>query len=457
MIYRCLICGHIHNEESTGTPLVNLEKCPVCGQKIENFVEAAKSERPESTDDLAYPMEYAKSDKNIRAMDLIHEMAMSAKSVISAMGTDLNMPGWDDILIMGCQLNPQPLEGDVDVNTRTVIGKSAKKPLVIETPIYVTHMSFGALSREMKIALSKATSVVKTAQCSGEGGILAEEKENAYRYIFEYVPNRYSLSDENLKSCDAIEIKIGQSTKPGLGGQLEGVKVTEEIVEIRNIPKGRDIHSPATIPGISTKEDLKNLVDELRLKSKGRPIGLKLAAGRIEDDLEHAVYSGADFVTLDGRGGSTGASPKIIRDATSVPTVYALSRARRFLDYNGSDMSLIITGGLRISSDFAKALAMGADAVAIGTAALMAGACQQYRICQSGQCPLGVATQDANLRKRLDIEKAAKRVENFLNVSTQELKTFARITGHRDVHDLNVSDLKTLNSEISDFTNVEHV
>ena len=202
---------------------------------------------------------------------------------------------------------------------------------------------------------------------------------------------------------------------------------------------------------------MKELVDELRLKSGGRPIGLKLAAGRIEDDLEYAIYSGADFVTLDGRGGSTGASPKIIRDSTSVPTVYALSRARRYLDYNGSDMSLIITGGLRISSDFAKALAMGADAVAIGTAALMAGACQQYRICQSGQCPLGVATQDANLRKRLDIEKAAKRVENFLNVSTQELKTFARITGHRDVHDLNVSDLKTLNSEISDFTNVEHV
>ena len=196
MIYRCLICGHIHNEESTGTLLANLDKCPVCGQKIENFVEAAKSEMPESTDDLAYPKEYAKSDKNVRAMDLIHEMAMSSKSVISAMGTELRMPDWDDILIMGCQLNPQPLEGDVDVNTRTVIGKSAKKPMVIETPIYVTHMSFGALSREIKIALSKATSRVKTAQSSGEGGILAEEKENAYRYIFEYVPNRYSLSDE---------------------------------------------------------------------------------------------------------------------------------------------------------------------------------------------------------------------------------------------------------------------
>lgn len=457
MIYRCLICGHIHNEESTGTLLANLDKCPVCGQKIENFVEAAKSEMPESTDDLAYPKEYAKSDKNVRAMDLIHEMAMSSKSVISAMGTELRMPDWDDILIMGCQLNPQPLEGDVDVNTRTVIGKSAKKPLVIETPIYVTHMSFGALSREIKIALSKATSTVKTAQSSGEGGILAEEKENAYRYIFEYVPNRYSLSDENLKSSDAIEIKIGQSTKPGLGGQLEGVKVTSQIAEIRNIPEGRDIHSPATISGVSSREDLKELVDELRLKSGGRPIGLKLAAGRIEDDLEYAIYSGADFVTLDGRGGSTGASPKIIRDSTSVPTVYALSRARRYLDYNGSDMSLIITGGLRISSDFAKALAMGADAVAIGTAALMAAACQQYRVCQSGQCPLGVATQDENLTKRLDIDKAAKRVENFLKVSTEELKTFARITGHRDVHDLNAGDLKTLNSEISDFTNIEHV
>ena len=318
-------------------------------------------------------------------------------------------------------------------------------------------MSFGALSREIKIALSKATSRVKTAQSSGEGGILAEEKENAHRYIFEYVPNRYSLSDENLKSSDAIEIKIGQSTKPGLGGQLEGVKVTSQITEIRNIPEGMDIHSPATIPGVSSREDLKELVDELRLKSGGRPIGLKLAAGRIEDDLEYAIYSGADFVTLDGRGGSTGASPKIIRDSTSVPTVYALSRARRYLDYNGSDMSLIITGGLRISSDFAKALAMGADAVAIGTAALMAAACQQYRVCQSGQCPLGVATQDENLTKRLDIDKAAKRVENFLKVSTEELRTFARITGHRDVHDLNAGDLKTLNSEISDFTNIEHV
>lgn len=199
------------------------------------------------------------------------------------------------------------------------------------------------------------------------------------------------------------------------------------------------------------------MVEDLRLKSDGRPIGLKLAAGRIEDDLEYAIYSGADFVTIDGRGGSTGASPKIIRDATSVPTIYALSRARKYLDEKDSEMSLIITGGLRLSSDFAKALSMGADAIAIGTAALMAAACQQYRICQTGQCPLGVATQDEKLRKRLKIDTAAKRVENYLKVSTEELKTFARITGHDNVHDLNLSDIRTLNSEISDFTDIKHV
>lgn len=459
MIYRCLICGHTHNEESTGISIDKLDKCPICGQEISNFVEDEKSETYENTQNpnLAYPKEYAKSDKDIRAMDLIHENAINGKSIISAMSTELKMPDWDDLLILGCQLNPQPLENDADVNTQTVIGKNAKKPLVIETPIYVTHMSFGALSREVKIALSKATARVKTAQASGEGGILSEEKINAYKYIFEYVPNKYSVNDNNLKSSDAIEIKIGQATKPGLGGQLEGAKVTQEIAKLRNRLEGKDIHSPATIPEVNSKEDLKDLINELRLKSNGRPIGLKLAAGRIEDDLEYAIYSEADFVTIDGRGGSTGASPKIIRDATSVPTIFALSRARKYLDKKDSDMSLIITGGLRLSSDFAKALAMGADAIAIGTAALMAAACQQYRICQTGQCPLGVATQDEKLRKRLNIETAAKRVENYLKVSTEELKTFARITGHNNVHDLNLSDIRTLNSEISDFTDIEHV
>ena len=461
MIYKCTICGHIHDEESTGILLKNLDKCPICGQPISKFVEVENSHstqnEKESDSDLAYDKKYAKSDRDIRYMDAIHQMAITGESIVSAMYTDMPMPNWDEILILGNQLNPQPLESDVDVNTQTVIGKSAKKPLVIESPVYITHMSFGALSRETKIALAKGSAAVKTAQCSGEGGILPEEMENAYKYIFEYVPNRYSATGDNLKNADAIEIKIGQSTKPGLGGQLQGEKVTEEIAQIRKKPLGKDIHSPATIPEVNSKEDLKNLVDELRMKSHGRPIGLKFAAGRIEDDLSHVLYAEPDFITIDGRGGSTGASPKLIRDSTSVPTIYALSRARKYLDEHDSEIDLTITGGLRVSSDFAKALAMGADAIAIGTAAMIATACQQYKICDTGDCPVGVATQDDELRKRLKIETASKRVENYLRVSTEELKTFARITGHDDVHDLNTDDLCTLNSEISDYTDIKHV
>lgn len=461
MIYKCTICGHIHDEESTGILLKNLDKCPICGQPISKFVEVENSHstqnEKESDSDLAYDKKYAKSDRDIRYMDAIHQMAITGESIVSAMYTDMPMPNWDEILILGNQLNPQPLESDVDVNTQTVIGKSAKKPLVIESPVYITHMSFGALSRETKIALAKGSAAVKTAQCSGEGGILPEEMENAYKYIFEYVPNRYSATGDNLKNADAIEIKIGQSTKPGLGGQLQGEKVTEEIAQIRKKPLGKDIHSPATIPEVNSKEDLKNLVDELRMKSHGRPIGLKFAAGKIEDDLSHVLYAEPDFITIDGRGGSTGASPKLIRDSTSVPTIYALSRARKYLDEHDSEIDLTITGGLRVSSDFAKALAMGADAIAIGTAAMIATACQQYKICDTGDCPVGVATQDDELRKRLKIETASKRVENYLRVSTEELKTFARITGHDNVHDLNTGDLCTLNSEISDYTDIKHV
>lgn len=461
MMYKCTICGHIHDEESTGILLKNLDKCPICGQPISKFVEVENSHSTQKTEesdsDLAYDKKYAKSDRDIRYMDAIHQMAITGESLVSAMYTDMPMPNWDEILILGNQLNPQPLESDVEVNTQTVIGRNAKKPMVIESPIYITHMSFGALSRETKIALAKGSAAIKTAQCSGEGGILPEEMENAYKYIFEYVPNKYSVTDDNLKNADAIEIKIGQSTKPGLGGQLQGEKVTEEIAEIRAKPLGEDIHSPATIPEVKSKEDLKNLVDELRTRSHGRPIGLKFAAGRIEDDLKHVMYAEPDFITIDGRGGSTGASPKLIRDSTSVPTIYALSRARKYLDEHDSEIDLTITGGLRVSSDFAKALAMGANAIAVGTAAMIAAACQQYKICDSGDCPVGVATQDDELRKRLKIETASKRVENFLRVSTEELKIFARITGHMDVHELNVSDLCTINSEISDYTDIKHV
>lgn len=464
MVYKCSICGYEYDEEKEGKPFSELTECPICKQPPEKF-EAVETEKPAdipsetaSTEgmDLSYPKETQKMDSDYRYMKEIHEMAVSGKSIIEAMGTQMKMPGWDDVLVLGAQLDPMPLEEHADVTLETVIGKHARKPMVLNMPVYISHMSFGALSRETKIAMAKGSAAAGTAMCSGEGGILPEEKEAAYKYIFEYVPNLYSVTDENLKTADAIEIKIGQGTKPGMGGHLPGSKVTPEIAEIRNKPLGEDVISPSKFPGIHSADDLKKLVDELRMRSEGRPIGLKIAAGRIEKDLAFCVHAEPDFVTIDGRGGATGASPAIIRDATSVPTIYALSRARKYLDSIDSDIDLVITGGLRVSSDFAKALAMGADAVAIASAAMVAAACQQYRICGSGMCPVGVATQDKNLRERLHIDAAAKRVENYLKCSAEELRTFARITGNTDIHGLSVEDLCTINEDISNYTGIAH-
>lgn len=471
-VYKCSVCGFMYDEEKTGKPFSELSECPVCGQPVSKFVLVEDAGAPQTPDgqaeqaaagaakeglDLRYDPDTAKDDPSMRYMAEIHEMAVTGKSVGAAMGTLMPVPNWDDILIMGAQLNPAPLNDGDPVDTRTIIGKHAKKPMVLESPVYISHMSFGALSKETKISLARGSAMAKTAMCSGEGGILPEERAAAYKYIFEYIPNKYSVTDENLRAADAIEIKIGQGTKPGMGGHLPGDKVTEEIAAIRGKKPGEDVQSPSKFPELNSKEDLKAMVDMLRERSGGRPIGVKIAAGRLERDLEYCVFAGPDFITVDGRGGGTASSPKLLREATTVPTIYALYRARKYLDSVGSDISLVITGGLRVSADFAKALAMGADAVAVATAGMIAAACQQYRICGSGKCPVGVATQDPELRARLNMDAAAQRVGNYLNVSTEELKTFARVTGHRSVHDLSVADLMTTSRDIAEYTDIKHV
>ncbi|MFR7984998.1 MAG: glutamate synthase-related protein [Clostridia bacterium] len=463
-VYKCSVCGYLFTEEP-GKGIDTLTECPICGQPRSVFEKIEENESSdvtaaEDTDveehSLEYDPEYARTDESCRYMAEIHKMAVSGEPIIEAMGTRMAMPDWDDILLLGAQLNPMPLPEHAEVDTTTIIGKHAKKPMVLESPVYISHMSFGALSKETKVALAQGSAMAKTAMCSGEGGVLPEEMQASYKYIFEYVPNKYSVTPENLKGADAIEIKIGQGTKPGMGGHLPADKVTPEISRIRNKPQGQDIISPSCFDEIQSKEDLKELVDKLRRESEGRPIGVKIAAGRIERDLEFCVFAEPDFITIDGRGGATGASPKLVRDATSVPTIYALYRARKYLDEAGAEIDLVITGGLRVSSDFAKAIAMGADAVAVASAALIAAACQQYRICGTGKCPVGIATQDPELRGRLKGEAAARRVANFLNVSREELKTFARITGHQRIHDLSTEDLCTISREISEFTNIPH-
>ena len=275
--YRCSVCGYIYDEEKEDRPFRELEGCPVCRQPVTVFREqreTAGTDVPES---------------DYRYMKEIREMAASGKPVIEAMGTKMPMPGWDDILILGAQLNPPPLDEHAPVDLTTVIGRHAKKPMVLDGPVYISHMSFGALSKEVKVALARGSAMAGTAMCSGEGGILPEEKAAAGKYIFEYVPNLYSVTPENLRGADAIEIKIGQGTKPGMGGHLPGEKVTPEIAEIRNKPLGKDVISPSKFPDINTREDLKALVEQLRFASDGRPIGIKIAAGRIEKDLEYCV------------------------------------------------------------------------------------------------------------------------------------------------------------------------
>jgi glutamate synthase domain-containing protein 2/rubredoxin len=469
--YICGVCEYVHDEDKTGQQWGELPDewvCPVCESPKSYF---SKADEAGSPSEPLEDEEKVVSDAPPALIDLqktmaaaepyfadIQEIAHSSRTMDEPMRTKAPVISWDEILFKGAQLARIPLNHRDPVNTRTVIGPRALTPLVIETPIYISHMSFGALSKQAKTALAVGSAALKTLICSGEGGILPEEFDAAYRYIFEYVPNQYSVNEENLKKVDAIEIKIGQSAKPGLGGHLPGKKVTAEIARIRGFKAGEDIISPSHFKDVRSKADLKKRVDWLRETSGGKPIGIKLAAGDIEADLEIAVYAEPDFITMDGRAGATGSAPKFVKASTSIPTLFAAYRARKFLDEHGAkDISLTITGGLRISSDFAKALALGADAVAIGTAALIAIGCQQYRVCNTGRCPMGIATQEPDLCRRLDVDQAAQKLENFLRVSTEELKDFARLTGNNDVHNLSTRDLCTTNSEISNHTAIEHV
>lgn len=466
-IYVCSVCDTRYDEDEKPVRWNDLPPdwhCPVCeaGKAFWRRVGAEPDifeDTQEATRERIISFDPDKTeDAHESYMADIHAMATSGKSIIEPMQSRKSVISWDDILIQGAQLAKIPLNKDENVQTTTIIGPQAVKPLVIETPIYISHMSFGALSKEAKIALARGSKAMRTAIGSGEGGILQESRANAHKYIFEYVPNRYSVNEENLRNADAIEIKFGQSAKPGMGGHLPGTKVTSEIAAIRGFTEGTDIISPAHYEDILTKEQLKEKVLWLREISNGRPIGIKFAAGHIEADLKVALYAEPDFITLDGRAGGTGASPKYVKASVGIPTPFAIYRARKYLnEQKAFHVTLVATGGLRVSSDFAKALALGADAVAISTSAMMAIGCQQYRICNTGKCPMGIATQDPELRALLDIDKAADMLSNFLKVSTAELQDFSRLTGNNQVHGLSIHDLCTTNSEISNHTQIKHV
>ncbi|MBA4320239.1 MAG: hypothetical protein C0412_17720 [Flavobacterium sp.] len=312
--------------------------------------------------------------------------------------------------------------------------------------------SFGAVSKETKIALAKISSLVGTTTNTGEGGMLPEERQNAKTLIVQYSTSRFGINDEVLKSGDAIEIKIGQGGKVGQGGLLPADKVTEEIAKIRNVPMGKDIHSPPAHPDIFSIDDLKKKVKWLREITDGKPIIIKLGAGDVENDVKLALKAEPDAIAVDGMGGGTGAAPRIMLDNFGIPTLAALVKAKRAM--GNSKQELIIGGGLNSGADVAKALALGADAVYMAFPLLISMGCIYDKLCYLGKCPFGITTQDPELRKRFNIEENVKKAVNLLTACTEEVKMAAAACGKRNVHELNKEDLRSLSLLIKEITGI---
>jgi len=389
--------------------------------------------------------------------NLIEKVKKRIKGVpiASGRGRIYGKISFDELIFVPAQLAKKPVDYYKEkISSKTIIGKHSKKPIELETPIIMGGMSFGSLSKEAKIALAKASTLAGTIANTGEGGMLKEEREFAKYLIVQYSSGRFGITEEILKKADAIEIKIGQSGKPGQGGWLPAEKVTEEIAKMRNVPLGKDIHSPASHPDIKNIKDLKKKIDWLRKITGGVPIILKLGAPS-EKDIELAIKADPDIIAIDGKGGGTGGAPEVILNEVGIPTLACLVKAREILDKKKAKQELWIGGGLNSGADFAKALALGADAVFCATPLLIALGCIQCNQCYTGKCPVGIATQDENLRKKLNIESGAKNVANFIKNCTEEIKMIAGTCGENDIHKLNKGRLRALNSEIAKITKVK--
>ncbi len=377
---------------------------------------------------------------------------------VSAMGVPRDqLPHWEDIQLITAQLHKVPLLDDEAVGTEVVIGPKARKPLVLERPLIVSDMSFGALSEEAKISLSMGAELAGTGICSGEGGMLPAEQSANSRYLYELASARFGYSMDKVQKSQAFHFKCGQGAKTGTGGHLPGSKVKGKIAEVRGLAEGEAAISPSRFPDWANVDDYRRFAEEVREATGGIPIGVKLSAQHIERDIEAALQIGVDYIILDGRGGGTGAAPLLFRDNISVPTIPALARARRYLDKKGrTDVSLIVTGGLRLPADFIKAMALGADAIAISNAAIQAIGCLGMRACHTNNCPVGIATQKSHLRQRLALEKGAQQLNSFMRASTELMQVMARACGHDHLNQFCLDDLTTWNREMSHLAGIAY-
>ena len=411
------------------------------------------------------PVPKARATAEEPSVEFIHQLAQEGLSNVGhhgpmgAMGAvRTKLPQWDDFQIMTAQLHTKPLLEDVDVATELVIGPECKKPLTLKIPLFVSDMSFGALSEEAKIALAKGAELAGTGICSGEGGMLPEEQQANSRYFYELASAMFGYKESLLENVQAFHFKGGQGAKTGTGGHLPGIKNIGRIPEVRGIPEGQPAISPPTFADLHTAADFKKFAERVREVTGGIPIGFKLSANHIEKDIAFALEASADYIILDGRGGGTGAAPLLFRDHISVPTIPALARARHFLDKQGASgrVTLIITGGLRVPSDFIKALALGADGIALSNSAMQAIGCIGARICHTNNCPAGIATQKPELRRRLDVDAAAQRLHNFFDASTELMQVMARACGHDHLGGFDIDDIATFNAELAQLSGVEY-
>ncbi len=377
---------------------------------------------------------------------------------VSAMGVPLTeLPRWSDLQILTAQLARPPLIDDAPVETAVVIGPNAARPLRLEVPILVSDMSFGALSEEAKVALATGAELAGTGICSGEGGMLPEEQAACSRYLYELASGRFGWRLDRVRRCQAFHFKLGQGAKTGTGGHLPGEKVVGRIAEVRGLDPGTPAVSPSRFPDLTTVADFRRVAEEVREATGGIPVGIKMSAQHIEDDIDAALEIGVDYIILDGRGGGTGAAPEIFKANISVPTLPALARARRHLNAKQrGDVTLIVTGGLRTESDFVKALALGADAVAVANSAMQAIGCLAMRACHTNACPVGIATQDPKLRERLRVDESARRLARYLEATTDLMKILARACGHASLADFGIQDLSTWNRDAAALTGVRY-
>lgn len=393
----------------------------------------------------------------------IHELATHGLSRVgkhgpsAAMGVSrTELPSWDSIQLVTAQLARLPLLDQEPVSTETVIGPGAKRPLVLDIPLFVSDMSFGALSEEAKTALAAGAELAGTGICSGEGGMLPEEQQENSRYFYELASGRFGWSFEHLHKVQAFHFKGGQGAKTGTGGHLPGSKVVGKIADVRGLPPGTSAISPARFPDWTSLAEYRDFAAQVRDISGGIPVGYKLSAQHIERDLDAALEIGVDYVILDGRGGGTGSAPTIFRDNISVPTIPALARARRHLDRSESRITLAVTGGIRTPADMVKALALGADAIGVANSAIQAIGCVGMRACHTNACPAGIATQDPHLRARLPVRQAAERLNRYLRSAVDLMVVLARACGHHRLADFTLDDLTTFDRDFAYLSGVPY-